>query len=257
MQLVVWRAAFRDFVPGRCSLHSGARTRSVQASGGWASPTDAALPSQCVRLIVPYSIKGYVSALLMHQCWHGDPRERPIFPDIVTRIDHRLRQIAASNYDYIDAVSDYYVSFLLHSSTFKTTYSPTPCSTWRMIDLKLANSLLYARNFNSHLTKGLIGYFTPACTSALSAKMLLYRCNVRPDHISASEIVSRGVIVIKYNQIPYRITTELPLAERAVKVDTNSNIICLKFVRGDNLTQQENDLLTLMTLSKRQLIRAA
>ena len=54
----------------------------------------------------------------MRQCWQGDSRERPTFPDIVTRIGRRLRQIAASNYDYVDAVDDYYVRIQCSSDDF-------------------------------------------------------------------------------------------------------------------------------------------
>ena len=45
----------------------------------------------------------------MRQCWHADPRERPTFTDITSRIGHRLQKIAAEEYGYLDAVNDYCV----------------------------------------------------------------------------------------------------------------------------------------------------
>ena len=54
----------------------------------------------------------------MRQCWHADPRERPTFPDIISRIGHRLQQIATNKYDYVDAVSNQYVSSLCSSNDF-------------------------------------------------------------------------------------------------------------------------------------------
>ena len=46
----------------------------------------------------------------MRQCWHADSDERPTFPDILSRIGRRLRNIAAKEYGYLDAANDYCVS---------------------------------------------------------------------------------------------------------------------------------------------------
>ena len=54
--------------------------------------------------------KSPFSALLMRQCWHADSDERPTFPDILSRIGRRLRNIAAKEYGYLDAANDYCVS---------------------------------------------------------------------------------------------------------------------------------------------------
>ena len=68
------------------------------------------MPSQRVGLTALYLGKVLFSAFLMYQCWHADPHERPTFPDIISRIGHRLRKIATNEYGYVDAVNDYYVS---------------------------------------------------------------------------------------------------------------------------------------------------
>ena len=86
----------------------------------------------------------------MRQCWHADSYERPTFADIISRIDHRLRKITASNYDYVEAVNDYYVSRSRSSN-----------------DCTLFTALLHPRH-GSRLTRSRLIRFRPLAISVFT-----------------------------------------------------------------------------------------